>query len=72
MADIATSAGAPEGAKSGEGLRSKARVVAHDHRTHDAPIEAPEGGRFLSHFFAPVPPLLLTFLTPCLTFLRLR
>lgn len=41
MADIATSAGAPQAG--GEGLRSNVRVVAHDHRTHDAPIQAPDG-----------------------------
>ena len=36
-----TSAGAP--ATGSSGFRSKLRVVAHDHRTHDAPIEVPEG-----------------------------
>jgi hypothetical protein len=44
MASIGTSEGAPAtAAEPGAGFRSNLRVVAHDHRTHDAPIEAPAG-----------------------------
>lgn len=35
-----TSAGAPQG---GTNAASNVRIVAHDHRTHDAPIDIPEG-----------------------------
>ena len=40
-ASSGASAGAP--ATENAGFRSNLRVVAHDHRTHDAPIEVPEG-----------------------------
>ena len=38
-----SSAGAPEDAQQEAAPRSNVRVVAHDHRTHDAPIEVDEG-----------------------------